>query len=214
MCELVEGKLILSASIVQVIRCQVLFDRCKLHILWILHKVFSILDKLLLQFLQISNTLFKIFENCSTVNMFLFDLCLGYVKMYLSMLHKVVYISQLWSSSIVTKNDSGWLLIAAQIAPPPVSRIRRPRKANANEKENEVDKEREGIQSSTTNQELGLLDAEESQSLALVHLSSVKLDEAEPFAVRLVINSLDQILPAFYILMYLCASSSFTKKIM
>lgn len=64
-----------------------------------------------------------------------------------------------------------------------------------------MDKEREGIQSSTTNQELGLLDAEESQSLALVHLSSVKLDEAEPFAVRLVINSLDQILPAFYIVM-------------
>lgn len=77
-----------------------------------------------------------------------------------------------------------------------------------------MDKERECIQLSTTNQELGLLDAEESQSLALVDLSSVKVDEAEPFTVRLVINSLDQVLPAFYILMYLCVSSSFARKIL
>lgn len=96
--------------------------------------------------------------------------------------------------------------VAAQIAPPPATRIRRPRKAIANVKEHELDKEREGVQS-TTSQEPGLLDAEESQSLALVDFSSVKVDEAEPFTIRLVINSLDQLLPAIYILLYLCAGS-------
>lgn len=60
MCELFEGKLVLSASILHVIRYQVQFGRYILHILWILYKYLSISGILVLQFLQISNTLFEI----------------------------------------------------------------------------------------------------------------------------------------------------------